>query len=172
MLIENLSNRLIEFSYHLLDYPEIINHANFVLKPEGILHCDKRSNFCYLKISDDYIYDIFSLLKSKIQQEYIVMPDYFTSKNNYIGAHISVVYSEESEAIRIRNYVEQNDSLINFIFRVEELISINVFNKTFIALTVICPELDEIRSKHGLPKKLNYHGLSVPFHITVAVSQK
>jgi len=55
-----------------------------------------------------------------------------------------------------------------FSFELLDLVDIKVFSKRIIALTVTSTKLECLRIKYGLSKKLNYHGLLVPFHITLA----
>lgn len=171
MLIETLKENSVEYSYEILKFPEIINFANHVLHPVGTLAFEETSNFCYLKISDKYIFDTYHFLHNKNLKIPINIPDYFTERKNRIGAHITLVYPEEPNAILIKQNIQSQKSLNTFSFSVQDLLSVNVFNKTLVVLTVTCPELDQIRKVFGLPPKLNYNGLLVPFHITIATSK-
>ncbi len=192
VLIEAFNDDSIEYSYQVHRFPEIIDYANQSLNPKGVLQYDASTDYCYLKISDNYIYDIFPLLKESAKSEKLQMPDYFSSEKGNIGAHISLVYPKENNASKVRQYIEntgyqesnypseqashpsQTRLGRNFSneldFRVTDLVSINAFDKIRFFLIVESPELLEIRNKYGLAQKLNYRGILVPFHITIAIS--
>jgi len=170
MLIETNDDNPVPYSVKIYNYPEIIQHIHHTLNRTGTLAFCEATNYCYLKILDAYIFDAFSLLENKPLNMPIKMPDYFTA-NNPIGAHISLVYPEENNASRVRDYIQSKPVVLNAIsFKVNVLLSVNVFNKTQFVIVVTSPQLDAIRKKFDLPEKLNYHGLLVPFHITIATS--
>lgn len=167
---ENLSNKdVISHPYQTYNYPELIDHINLNLESKGYLECDPNSNYCYLKIDNQFIYDSFSFLQDKLENPALQIPDYFSPEKNAIGAHITLVYPEEKNSGQVQDFVQSIKSNRFFQFEANELISMKIFNKTIFALTVDCKELYEIRKNYGLPQKLNYHGLQVPLHITVAV---
>lgn len=129
------------------------------LPNQGVLKRDNTSTYCYLKIQDDFIFELFPL----IQKPYLSVPNYFPPKYNS-GAHISVIYPDEISSKNI-NIDELEQS---FSFELTGFFSLSIFNKTFFALTVSSPLLEQLRLKYGLSTKLNYQGLLVPFHITIA----
>lgn len=169
MLIDTLPNSPVTFSFEILDFPDILNHAKTKLNQTGILKHEKTSSYCYLKVADEYILDLFPLLQAKIKQKELIMPDYFSDEKNHMGAHISLVYPTEKNARTISTHLESNNTFPSCHFTVNHLISISTMKKSFYALTVSCNALDEIRAQHGFSQKLNYYGLLVPFHITIGI---
>lgn len=111
----------------------------------------------YLDISDDYIHQLFPLLENK--NNLILKPDYF---NKYlIGAHITVIYTEENKLISSDHLGEKHN------FQIKDLIQMHINSKIYYALSVESPSLLELRRKHGLPDKLNFKGHKVGLHITI-----
>jgi hypothetical protein len=161
MIIECNNPKNIAFSYKAISNPTLLEYAKNKLPLQGTLKQDDRGSYCYLKIQDDFIFELFPLIK----EPDLSIPDYFPPRYD-TGAHISVIYSEEmpSEKINI------NELGQSFTFEITGLLSISVFNKTFFALKVSSPALKKLRLKYKLPTKLNYRGLLVPFHITIATN--
>ncbi len=120
--------------------------------------------YCYLKIHDDFIYKLFPF----IQTDQISMPAYF-HPDKFTGAHISLVYPNEANAIKITQDLKLGKIESTASFEVTGFASMTVFNKTMYALTVTSPELEKIRTQYGLSKELNYKGFLVPFHITLGI---
>jgi hypothetical protein len=159
MLFESVIPGQVSFSYREIDHPEILSLIKNDLPKSGVLKRDNIEPYYYLKIEDDYILKTFPLLKATN----IVMPNYFPPANE-AGAHISFIYSEEA-----RKNLEIKELNQTFAFEVTGLISIEVFGTEFYALIVTSPELEALRIRYGLATRLNYHGLWVPFHITIGV---
>lgn len=113
----------------------------------------------YLDVDNRYILELFPLLKI----DHIQQPDYFG--HNSAGAHISVVYPEEHKKIQKKDLNQEHH------FEVTDLISAELFHKTYYALLVNAPSLVALRKKYGLPEALNFKGYAIDFHITVAVSK-
>ncbi len=155
----------IAFSYHAINNSSLLQYANTQLPHQGILKYDELEQYCYLKIHDDFICKLFHFL----DQDNINMPNYFNAKNR-VGAHISVIYPNEVEISKLadNNKLTEVDQCFNF--TTTDLIKVNTFEKAFIALVVSSPSLQQLRIKYGLKTKLNYRGLLVPFHITIATS--
>ncbi len=161
MIIECSNPKEIDFSYKEICNPTLLEYAKNKLSLQGVLKQDDSGSYCYLKIQDNFIFELFPLIK----EPGLSIPDYFPPRYD-TGAHISVIYPEEMPPEKINI----NELAQSFSFEATSLLSISVFNKTFFALTVSSPALKQLRLKYKLPTKLNYHGLLVPFHITIATS--
>jgi hypothetical protein len=122
----------------------------------------KFNGFSYVDIDDDFIHRVYPL----IQDQAIAKPDYFDSKADNIGAHISIVYPDENILLP----QSEEDKLISF--AIEGLYVADLSDKQHYALKVSSPELIDLRSRYGLPEKLNLSGVWVDPHITVAVKFK
>lgn len=162
MQIECANITKIAFKYKKIENPTLLEYAK-KLPNQGVLKKDNTSTYCYLKIPDNFIFELFPLIK----EPHLSIPNYFSPKGD-TGAHISIIYPGEisSENINI-DELEQS-----FSFELTGFFSLSVFDKTFFALTVSSPLLEQLRLKHGLSTKLNYQGLLVPFHITIAKQKK
>lgn len=162
MIIECADPEKIAFSYKEIDNPVLLKYAKDKLPLQGILKQNDTGSYCYLKVHDDFIFELFPLIK----EAGFSTPEYFMPTCD-IGAHISTIYPEEmfSEKMSI-DELEQS-----FSFEINNLVGVTVFNKTFFALTVTSPSLEQFRLKYGFPTKLNFRGLIVPFHITVAIKE-
>ncbi len=161
MLIELASNTHINFNLINLDNKVLLKYAKTQLITKGILQQSENPSYCYLKISDDFIYQLYPML----EETKLHIPNYFNFVGA-VGAHISVIYPAEFEPDL--SITELGD---HFSFIPDSLYCIEVFNKKMVILTIQCPELELLRRKYGFPAKLNYRGLMVPFHITIATGQ-
>ncbi len=164
-LISDTLNRK-DFSYEIIHNQELINYAKSHLPNYGILRKEDEHSYHYLKIHDDFIFKLFPYLKD----QNLRMPDYFPPKN-FVGAHITLFYPDEitaSNKVSLSNIKEINDS---YSFEVTQIISVHAFHKRFVALVVEASALLALRKFYGLQEKLNYHGLLVPFHITIAINK-
>lgn len=151
----------IDFNYKKVENCILLEYAKNKLPLEGILKLNETDFYYYLKVHDDFIFELFPL----ITEPNLSMPDYFPPKYN-TGAHVSVIYPEEISPENINLKIDELEK--SFSFEVADFFSLSVFNKTFFALTVYSPALEQLRLKYGPPPKLSYHGLLVPFHITIA----
>lgn len=138
-----------------VDIPEIIQTANN-LSLDGKLAISD-NNFTYLNIDNNYIHQLFPLLKYNSAQK----PDYFGKKS--AGAHITVIYPEENKKI---NKKELNKK---YHFLIKDLVTIEVNQKIYYALLVESPSLLQLRRQYHLPDMLYFKGYSVGFHITIGV---
>lgn len=163
MLIELAGTHPIPFNFKQLDNPKLLNYARVHLENKGVLKLGELMPYCYLKISDDFIYRLFPLLENRD----LIIPDYFNNEGS-VGAHISVIYPEEMPQ-EMPQKILINELGNTFHFSVNGLYCVEIFDKKIIALIVECPDLQQLRLKYGFPIKLNYHGLKVPFHITIAI---
>ncbi len=129
----------------------------------GILRQTKKG-FVYLKIPNDVMNGLFDC----IDEPNIEKPPYNNSKFGRVGAHISVMYADE---IKGKN-IEISEIGKEFEFKLGKFYSTvpqgwdNVSRVWFI--TVEAPELEKLRQKYKLTKKLNGH----EFHISVAIRKK
>lgn len=111
----------------------------------------------YLDIDDRYIHDIHALL-SPIQAE---KPPYFDEEHQGVGAHISVFYPEEGYRLC------QEDWRKAHAFKIQKLVSADLFDIRYYALLAQAPTLATLRLKYGAPRKLTYKNHLIDFHITV-----
>lgn len=138
-------------NYPPKDYNEIINFAKNNLPLTGKL-IQRSDGYAYVKVDDDYIHKLFPMLK----EPGFLKPPYFRRLDSP-GAHISVVYEDEKTTL---NEVGQS-----FTFTLEKIITVSPKkNLSFIVLVVSAPDLENLRAKYGLSKKLHGH----EFHITLA----
>jgi hypothetical protein len=135
---------------------------------EVVLHstlCDNEG-FLYLEIPDEIVDGFFQL----IPERGLDKPS-AASKEDYVGAHISVMYSEETERLakkkkRVREVGESFSYTLDKMYVTEPEGWDEVKEVYFI--TVQSPELEALRKKYGLSKKLNGHD----FHLTCAVRKR
>jgi len=166
MILEVEEGKEIDFRVNRLLNDKLLNYAKQVLPNHG--HLMKLSSesgpYYYLKIPDDFILKLFPFLS----EENFSVPDYFDSPEA-IGAHISVMYDNEMPTDLNSSF---NSAEMGKIFHFEpiDIYRIEIFNKELIALIVSSPTLEALRHQYGLKSKLNYRGLLVPFHITLAKS--
>lgn len=166
MLIEPLYHNT-HFDYEEIDNSNILYQAN-QLPLFGDLQCNLQEPYCFLKISDEFIYKLFTFLP---KEKALQIPNYFTPPKT-AGAHITVAYANEEKAKALQKNILSHKVTTTFYFEVERLIKLNYLQKTYYLLIVSAPMLTELRLQHGLKDKLNYHGLWVPFHITIATISK
>jgi hypothetical protein len=138
--------------------PELDKIARTQLPCKGLLLQNFQNRYVYLKVSDDFIHKLFPLLQENDKQ----IPSYFSS-SDHIGAHISVIYPEESYPVPILPEINNN-----YGFEIGSLFKAQLGEKTYLGLTVKSPELDQLRLRYGLSTQLNFRGYLVPFHITIA----
>ena len=123
-----------------------------------------KNGFTYLDINDDIVDGLFSL----IDEDGIKKPPYNQKKYNSIGTHISIIKDSE---------VEENDLEIKEVGK-EYNFTLGEFKSTdpegwdgveeVYFIQVHSPELEELRKKYGLSKKIDGH----EFHITIAIEEE
>lgn len=126
------------------------------LPKTGILK--QRKNYVYLALDNQYIHSLYPIIENfdnKSQK-----PPYFR-KDDPIGAHVSVMYEEETANLNIE---EVNRS---FNFTLNKLKLVESKGKSYYVLEIESPELEKLRLKYGLTKLLN----GFKFHITVAIKE-
>lgn len=144
-------------------YPTVpLDFKKLALPTQGIIQSNESEPYLYLKVDDRYIWDLLPKLGVALPP-----PPYFTPECS-IGAHISVIYTEEVEE---KFFLSEQKKAQICHFSPLDFYYIEVFNKQIAVLIVSSPELLEIRRQYGLPEKLNYRGLLVPFHITLGVNR-
>ena len=118
--------------------------------------------FVYVDLDDDYIHKLIPF----IQQDGFQEPPYF-GDGGLVGAHISVMDSEETAKYGIKEIKEYGEE-ISFIPQECQVVHPLKWKKMdeVYFIVVEAPELDEIRGKYGLPKR------EYAFHITVGVKPK
>jgi len=156
-MIECAEENLIDFSYEEIDNKPLLDFAG-KLPNQGTL-VSNDNIYYFLKVIDDFILELCPL----IENEKVIMPDYFLPYNN-TGAHISIFHSNEI----IEKPIEVKEKGETFSFEVKSLIKLNVLNRAYFTLIVYSQELEELRLRYGFNPKPNFRGLIVPFHITIA----
>ncbi len=132
---------------------EIMRHVQ-LLPHTGVLMQDER-RFVYLKIDDQYLYDLFPLIKD----EGFILPAFFRDCEG-IGAHIAVMDAAETKGLPKITELGQS-----FPFTPKCLVKVQVGRKIYLVLQVDSPELKRLRKKYGLRCLPKGH----QFHITLAV---
>lgn len=117
----------------------------------------KRDGYIYLKVNDDYIYSLKSYFEGART------PPYFRESDSP-GAHISVVYADESYRLP-KNLPELQKKFSFTPIRFEKVT--NREGKVFYYLVVESKELEDFRTKYGLSRKLHGH----EYHITVGYNR-
>jgi len=123
-----------------------------------------KDGFVYLDISNDIINGLFSILNSDDKEK----PPYNLKSFNTVGAHISVIGTDEYNDNGIGE-IEELGEEINF--NPNKFYQVNPESwdemKKVYFLSVKSPDIEKIRKKYGLSKKMNGH----EFHITFAVEK-
>lgn len=133
-------------------WPHAVSYANEHLPKVGKL-VQQSDGYAYVKVDDRYIHELFPLLKLDAG---FTKPPYFR-REDAPGAHISVVYEDEN--------VTLSEAGKEFSFALKNFKLVETKDSTsFLVLEVDAPELEKLREKYGLSKKLKNH----EFHITVA----
>ena len=124
----------------------------------------EQDGFLYLEVPDDIVDGFFKLIPGRG----ISKPEEASSDKEYVGAHISVMYADETKKIKkkIREIGEEFDYTLDKMFVTEPETWDAVKEVYFIS--VKSPQLEALRKRYGLSKKLNGHD----FHITVAVRMR
>lgn len=120
------------------------------------------SGFVYVDLDDDYIHKLIPF----IQQDGFQEPPYFGNAD-LVGAHISVMDSEETVKYGIQEIQEYGEEISFFpqACQVVHPLKWKKMDEVYF-IVVEAPQLDEIREKYGLPKR------EYAFHITVGVKPK
>jgi len=120
--------------------------------------------FTYLKVSNNIINGFYHSIK----EDGATKPPYDKKDMNNTGAHISVFYGDEVN----ENKLEIEELGDEFEFKVGKMYSVepegwDEMERVWF-LEVQSPQLEKLRAKYGLSKKLNGH----EFHITCAIKRK
>jgi hypothetical protein len=140
--------------------PTILSFAQNQLPHWGILK--QSEGFVYVKVDDAYIHKLITF----IQKEGFREPPYFVPPRGS-GAHITVIYPREAAQYGVGEIQECAERIY---FRVKACKVVHPshwqeFDEVF-CIVVDAPQLDRMREKYGLPKRL------YDFHITVGVKRK
>lgn len=133
------------------NFTEAIAYAKKNLPSHGVLRQNK-DGYAYVKVNDSYINELFNIIK--LDNSY-KRPPYFRRKDSP-GAHISVAYSDE----KVR-FKEVGSS---YSFELREINIVEAKKNYYVVLNVFSPQLETLRKKYGLSRKLKDH----EFHITIA----
>lgn len=133
---------------------KIIEIAKEDLPHHGILE-QGSDGYVYLKVTNEYVYRLFSLLKD---DRGFVMPNAIRRQTK-VGAHISIFYKDEAHSIGAIKEIGQEYS-----FEPNNIKRVRAGAKEYIILEVHASELEHLRESYGLSPKLMNH----EFHITLA----
>ena len=119
-----------------------------------------KEGFVFLKVCDDYIFRLFSLL----QEQGIELPPYFGKGR--VGAHITIVSVQEMQEV---GFPPIKDLGKEISFKIVNIASVkpdsgNTISKVYL-LTIEAPELETLRASLGLSPRVANHD----FHITIGV---
>lgn len=124
-----------------------------------------KDNFIYLDVSNNIINGLFS----NIDEENIKKPPYNIKSFNNVGAHISVISSDEYKDNNIEDIKEIGQE---FNFRFKDIKATNPDGwdevKEVYFMEVKSKELENLRQKYKLSKLLEKH----QFHITIAIKKE
>lgn len=136
-------------------WQDVLAYAQKHLPMHGKL-VQRNNGYVYLKVDDRYIHDLFPMLHAEGFHE----PPYFR-RDDAPGAHISVFYENE--------HIAPDEIGDEFNFALDEIVMVQLKkNLSYIVLRVNSPELEKLRVKYGLSKKLN----NVEFHISIAKKER
>lgn len=134
----------------------LLQHAS-TLPATGYIQ--QQLNYCYLKIDDKYVHELYPLLRSHGS---INKPPYFHPPKD-AGAHISVIYPAEQTPLE-PGYLGQTHR-----FTVIGLIKAQYAIQDYFALAVHAPTLTHLRTAHQLTVKPVFKGQPIIFHITIGI---
>lgn len=134
--------------------PLVMDYIESQLPHCGVLK--REGDFVYVDVDDDYVHQLIGLIGGNDFQE----PPYF-GEPGLVGAHISVIYSEEA----CNREISECGQMIHFTPKGCEIVQPAKWGemKEVYLIFVDAPELDKLREKYGLPKR------EYPFHITIGV---
>jgi hypothetical protein len=121
--------------------------------------CWTAEGYAYLDLDDAIIHSLFPYLKIPD----IELPNYFSEDKNFIGAHISVVYSNEwAENLTLDSAVVNDIQLL-------DVATLLISRKQYYVVRVQSDWISMFRRQYDLPDKLNFRGHSVEPHITIGI---
>ncbi|HEV8052531.1 MAG TPA: hypothetical protein VGP47_08550 [Parachlamydiaceae bacterium] len=136
---------------------QVVHWAQNNLPQTGVLQ-EGGKGFVYLKVDDDYINHLFSMLPLSGYKK----PDYFR-RPDAPGAHISVFFeTERTHTGKIKEIGQ------TFSFTLIGLASVPPYSHEYVVLKVKSPELEELRERYGATPLLKDHD----FHITIAKKKR
>lgn len=137
----------------------LLKKANEFIKTGKVI---QKEQYSYLKISDDYIHELYNLLDPDIKAK-VQKPNYF-SEQDPIGAHITISYPEENIVLDPKD-IEQEHT-----FSIQSLNHAILGSKQYYILIISLESLTNLRKKYGLNEKPKYKGVLIGFHITIAAT--
>ncbi len=114
----------------------------------------------YLKVSEAFIDQLLPLIELPPTQKLVT-----DRRMDDVGAHISIVYPDE-----IQTAIEVPDLGKSMAFEIQGLsvYKATIHGKSHMVLLVKSLALEQLRIDLDLDKELFYHGVPIPFHITIA----
>jgi hypothetical protein len=137
--------------HNVKDWSQVVDFAKHNLPLTGQL-IQQPDGYAYVKVDDDYVHKLFPMLHA----EGYAKPPYFRRANSF-GAHITVILKGENKTL--------SEAGQNYNFTLDKILKVSPKKgESYIILQVSAPDLENLREKYGLSKKL--HGNE--FHITLA----
>jgi len=144
--------------FNFIENQELVSFANSNLKRIGKV-VQAETGYVYLKVDDDFIHRLFPMIQESKKE----IPNYFLTDG--IGAHSTVLYADE-----LKDGPAITEIGTDITFEIGSFFKANILGKTYYGITIISPQLSQLRKKYGLdPDRLNFKGFKVPFHITIGV---
>ena len=125
----------------------------------GILY-KLETGYVYLKISEAFIDELLPLIELPPTQRLVL-----DRRMDDVGAHISIVYPDE---IQTAFEVPDLGKSIDFEIQGLSVYTATVHEKSYSVLLIKSVALEQLRISVHLGKEPIYHGVRVPFHITLA----
>lgn len=146
-------------TFYELENSDLMREA-LLLKAEGFLQFIPDNKYCFLKVDNDYIHNLFFLLHECNSEK----PNYFGEGK--VGAHITVFYPEENTVLDL------SDIGVKHSFKPVGLFKVLFNLNEYIVLKIASPSLVSLRQKYNLPEELNYKGYNIWLHLTIAKKSK
>lgn len=125
----------------------------------GVL-CKLETGYVYLKVSEAFIDQLLPLIELPPTQRLVL-----DRRIDDVGAHISIIYADEIET---DFEVPDLGKSIDFEIQGLSVYTATVHEKSYSVLLVKSVALEQLRIDLHLGKEHFYHGVQVPFHITLA----
>ncbi|MDB6097181.1 MAG: hypothetical protein JWM09_1459 [Francisellaceae bacterium] len=116
-------------------------------------------NYVYLKIEDQIVITLFKLMNNLNFQ----LPKSF-KEPPLIGAHISLIYENELKKLKTDKVIIGQ----KFDVKLDAFCKVTFHNKSYLIITVLSEAIAEFRKEQGLEHHLNYKGISIVPHLTIA----
>lgn len=137
----------------------VFEKALLAIPRTGIL-CKLETGYVYLKISEAFIDQLLPVIELPATQRLVT-----DRRMDDVGAHISIIYPYE---IQKPFEVPNLGKPMAFEIQGSSVYTVTMQGKSHIVLLVQSVVLEQLRISLHLGKEPFYHGVRVPFHITLA----